>query len=1140
MDEVDEVDFFPERVWMCTAPRNDGRAALRVNNIPLPPMQEPGRVVERKPMKFRSVAMFVVLMGVLALGHMAPHRLTTHWHEGNNTTGGWLVAEGWAVYRDFFSHHPPFPYWFAAPMVRLFGPSAATFRWALIIFYILALAVLFMANRRSARPFSFGLFALFVALGHRLYWGHLYLADLFSAFGLLVMFYQFWRFDERHPMKWYDWAVVGLAMFASVGSTLVATYPAALLALGLAVKHFRYDRSEYVLAKALGIAVLVAAPFAAAGTYLWATGSLHPFWEQVYLASTHHYRTVSGYASLEPSLSPLSFMAVNIAPRIMYLIASLAMANGAMAAALAWVNVSVIVVLVATRQIGMAVFYGIYLLLLMLRINDQYAAPYMVHTFWAAAWLFQPAGEQAVAAWRAFRQGAARPTATHADILRTAAAAVLLVLLAQVYIEEIIPVAAPDPPEKDVARVCAELTSPAERIAVFPNSPEIYREADRKPAVPSFSYLSWEDRVDNVRRAMVESIESQKASLIVINWWSPPSGGFAFHTYADEIRDAIRRNYQPLSIGAPLIYARNSSFHELLGRYERVRRAPAVEAPERNLVPMVVVGPTQVTQYLAVKDRIANARLEILVSALRQSDSWADIVFGAAGPDGAEQALVRDRLRTTEIRHFPGVSDRTYWHTTNLTAAGILRPGQRYFFRISSTAAEIADAIQVWMSPRQERGLIGETRCGGDNTSRTVCFRLSGVTRWKPRGAYPIVEQSLARSAIPVTTQPIRQTLTIPDATTLSAVALLLGRGAGAQPFAASQRTSATAGTCKLEILGEQDRAIASQTFSLPSVEGQWKTLAFSPVALKRGSRVTLAVQATAFTTPPLQLRTAGCDVYRDGRLSVAGEECSDDLCFKLYETAPHQGGQPDIALSAVDFQPAAPASISPREPLRLTLRLENRGASPTGSFRVEFFASPKNLSGPAAFLADSLPVANLRPGEVLEQTPARALRPLPDGLYTIWAVADPDGEIAEADEENNRCQVGGKDLLVIARQSQVNLAVDGFTVGGSEFRRGQAIKLAGRVSNGGKEAAGRFSIEFWASADPERPLRCFPICDPITIESLAPNSVIALADYPRTLRPDVPVGRLYIGCTADARDEVAETMESDNTATTGPVTIRP
>jgi hypothetical protein len=311
-------------------------------------------------------------------------------------------------------------------------------------------------------------------------------------------------------------------------------------------------------------------------------------------------------------------------------------------------------------------------------------------------------------------------------------------------------------------------------------------------------------------------------------------------------------------------------------------------------------------------------------------------------------------------------------------------------------------------------------------------------------------------------------------------------------------------------------------------------------VALKRGAQLTLAVQATAFTTPPLQLRTAGCDVYPDGRLSVAGKEQTDDLCFKLYEAAPRQAGQPDIALSAVDFQPAAPASISPREPLRLTLRLENRGTSPTGPFRVEFLASPRNLSGPAVFLADSLPVANLRPGEALEQTPTRALRPLADGLYTIWGVADPDGEIAEADEENNRCQVSGKDLLVIARQSQVNLAVVGFKVGGSEFRRGQAIRFAGRIFNSGKEAAGRFSIEFWASADPERGLTHFPICDPVTIESLAPNSVIDLVDYPRTLRTDVPVGRLGIGCTVDARNEVAETMESDNTATTGPVTIRP
>ncbi|MCX8035865.1 MAG: hypothetical protein N3D11_02190 [Candidatus Sumerlaeia bacterium] len=1074
---------------------------------------------------------FILLMTFLALGHLAPHERVTHGHEGNNMTGAWLVANGWHVYRDLFCHHPPFPFWYGGVAARLFGGSAATFHWALLAFYVAALAVLFRANRRSAGPFSFGLLVLFLTLGHPLYWGHLFLADMFSAFALLVVFYHFWRYDAEHDLTLGDWLVIGAAAFVAIGSTLLAAYPLALLAAGLLIKHFRYEEHGQRFVRLAWAAALAALPFAAGAFYIWLTGSVREFWDQVIVGSIHYYRTDTGYSHLAPSLSPLFFLFINLGRKFLYIVSTLLFGYGALEAAWGWVHVFVIATLVRTGRWPTALFYFGYVLTLMLRMYEQYGAPYLVHTFWAAAWLLQPVGEMTAAAWRSVRSRVAPAPVSYSIVLQTAAAVLVVVLLAQPFIAEIKPAPPPEPAERETARLCAELTAPSDRIAVFPVAPDIYREANRQPAVPSFSYYYWQDRVGPLRREMVRAFEEQKAKLVVINWWGPPGGIFAFRNIAEDIRDAIRRNYQPLSVTVPSLYARNASFHELLGRYEQVRRTPVIEVPERNTLPLAVFGPVAAVQFLSVNERVTSARIEVLISALRRADSTVEFEFGYLGSSGEQRIVVRTTFPAAEVRYYPGLTDRTYWRSFSLARAGILKPGRRYFFRLRSPDAATPEALQVWSAPRPNLEAVGDTLCGGAPTSRTLCFRLKGVTHRKGPGVYPVVEQSLGRTV--VAAADIRQTLALNEATTLAAAAFLLGTGDGTS-------TPATQ-PLRFEILDKNGRVLTSQTITAPAGRREWTDVAFPPVLAGRGDVLTLALRAASPTTGALcRALSAGCDLYSGGSLMADGQPRTDDLAFKLYSTPPHQRGLPDIAVTALKFDPASPLSAAPGAPLRLTLRLENRGTTPTGSFWVEFMAAPKDLSGPSAFLCESLPVPQLKAGEVLEQSFSRPLHPLPDGLYTVTVVADRIRETAESDEENNRLEVEGMELLVVARESRTNLFVDQFKVVGSRVQRGRSIEFQGLVSNNGKVPAGRFVIEFWAAPEPDRAASRMALCDPIVIESLVPDALVDLAAYPRTLRPDVQIGRLYIGCTVDARDDVNEVHEWDNTASAGPVVIEP
>lgn len=52
--------------------------------------------------------------------------------EGDNLAVGRLLADGWVLYRDVFSHHHPLPYWLSAALWPLLGESVFAYRLALL------------------------------------------------------------------------------------------------------------------------------------------------------------------------------------------------------------------------------------------------------------------------------------------------------------------------------------------------------------------------------------------------------------------------------------------------------------------------------------------------------------------------------------------------------------------------------------------------------------------------------------------------------------------------------------------------------------------------------------------------------------------------------------------------------------------------------------------------------------------------------------------------------------------------------------------------------------------------------------------------------------------------------------------------
>jgi hypothetical protein len=98
--------------------------------------------------------------------------------EGDSLTTGWLVADGWVLYKDIFSHHFPFSYLWIAIVVKLFGASLLAIRLSLVLLRTVVLAI---AMRVSGYTLALGLAALGWSLVGHLYLGNEVLYQSFSG-----------------------------------------------------------------------------------------------------------------------------------------------------------------------------------------------------------------------------------------------------------------------------------------------------------------------------------------------------------------------------------------------------------------------------------------------------------------------------------------------------------------------------------------------------------------------------------------------------------------------------------------------------------------------------------------------------------------------------------------------------------------------------------------------------------------------------------------------------------------------------------------------------------------------------------------------------------------------------------------------
>ncbi len=206
--------------------------------------------------------------------------------EADNLVVGTLIVRGYALYRDVFSHHFPFPYYWMAMIVGFFNESIFLARLSVLLFQTLTFA---LGMRLSGNYLLVGITAFIWSVMRPFYRGNMVLYHTFTAASLLVVFIAVLVLLQQRNSSphWGHWLTIGLFSIIAILSDPFSAY-----AVGIALIFLFSKKPVWGIYPGL---VVLSGLMLFLG-YMFLTGNLYAFWENAILFNTQVY---ANYLSTE-------------------------------------------------------------------------------------------------------------------------------------------------------------------------------------------------------------------------------------------------------------------------------------------------------------------------------------------------------------------------------------------------------------------------------------------------------------------------------------------------------------------------------------------------------------------------------------------------------------------------------------------------------------------------------------------------------------------------------------------------------------------------------------------------------------------------------------------------------------------------
>ena len=269
-----------------------------------------GLLTERKSFPYILFALVILFVFLVNTVH------ESYPDEFDNILGGWYSLQGLIIYKDWFTHHGPVPY-FLSSIIEIFsGQSFVGFR----LFYALFLFIFMFGSfgylRKSIKTLSLNFYLGFILLfgiGATYFWGHMMLADNISAILLTPVYaLTLLKFYNRELFSIKDFIFISVLSSLALLSSLTFVFLIASLYFFLAIYYastYQFKVRNLFNSQTYKIISIFAIPYFVFLLYLLITGSLQDFIYQAVIFNKKYYVYYPG-SSGEVSINPLRFAIV--------------------------------------------------------------------------------------------------------------------------------------------------------------------------------------------------------------------------------------------------------------------------------------------------------------------------------------------------------------------------------------------------------------------------------------------------------------------------------------------------------------------------------------------------------------------------------------------------------------------------------------------------------------------------------------------------------------------------------------------------------------------------------------------------------------------------------------------------------------
>lgn len=228
----------------------------------------------------------------------------------------------------------------------------------------------------------------------------------------------------------------------------------------------------------------------------------------------------------------------------------------------------------------------------------------------------------------------------------------------------------------------------------------------------------------------------------------------------------------------------------------------------------------------------------------------------------------------------------------------------------------------------------------------------------------------------------------------------------------------------------------------------------------------------------------------------------------------------PDLLVSNLAL---SKTTVNPGDSLRVEFAVTNRGSSNAPAHTQEVRLSADNIIDANDTLLTTLASTGINAGTttqfVIDVQLPQGLAP---GQLFVGVVADGGKSIAEADEANNTA------TAAVAISGQIDFAVSELTANPAVSLPGGQVALSFKLNNLGSLPAPATGLEVRLSNNQSVDGNDL-LLGTLASTAIAANGSQALT-FTATLPANLPSGAMFIGVIADARKEVAEANEANNT----------